>query len=528
MTLNSMSFLLFFLGAAVIYYLPFLKKYQWVVLLVTSYLFYFFTGTDNFTYILLTTVITHFSAIALGKYNRQQAEELAKQKGCWSKEETGAYKDQIKSKKRRILFFHIVSNIGILFFVKYSNFIIFNINRFVDEKSGMQLKALDIIVPLGISYYTLQSIGYVMDVSKGKIKEEPNLFKTALFISFFPQITQGPIGRFDKLAPQLFSSHPYTYENMAFGCERLLWGFFKKTVIADRIMPLADEILLNYNNYSGFTIFLGCIYFSIQVYADFSAYMDIASGYAKILGIDLEENFKRPFFSQSLAEYWRRWHITLSGWFRDYLFYPLSLSKPAVKLSRLGRKYLPAKIAKMVPSIYAMLIVWFATGLWHGASWRYILWGVANGVIMISSMCLADQFQAWKKKLHIKEESKLWQAFRMVRTFMLISLLKVFPAADSTKSSIAMLVKIFTNFKIELTYAACFPGLIKNYLAYILFGLFFFAIVSIRQEKEPVRKYIATKPFAVRWGLYLLILCGILCFGVFGTDLSGGFEYAQY
>lgn len=528
MTINSMAFLVFFLVIVVVYYLPFLKKYQWAVLLAASYLFYFFTGTDNFIYILLTTVTTHFFAWFIHKRRMEQEELLKKQKGIWSKEQANAYKARMKSQKNRIVFFHIAVNIGVLIFVKYSNFFIFNINRILNVKSSMELKTLNILVPLGISYYTLQSIGYVLDVSKGKIKAEQNILKTALFISFFPQITQGPIGRFDKMAPQLFGTHSFQWQKFAFGCQRILWGFFKKTVIADRMNPMVDEIFFNFEQYGGFTLFLGCIYFSIQAYADFSAYMDIAAGYSYILGIELEENFKRPFFSQSLAEYWRRWHITLSSWFRDYLFYPLSLSAPAVKLSRLGRKYLPANIAKLVPSIYAMFIVWFATGFWHDASWRYILWGIANGVIMITSMCMAGTFKTWKEKLHIREENKLWQFFRRLRTFVLISLLKVFPAAASTKNSLKIIQKIVMDFHINFAYQTWFPGLIKNYLAYILFGLVLFLIVSIKQEKQPVREYIAGKPFVIRWCLYLLILCAILSFGEFQTELSGGFEYAQY
>ncbi len=524
MTINSMSFLLFFLGTAVVYYLPFLKKYQWAVLLAASYLFYFFTGTDNFIYILITTITTHFSALALSRKNQQ----LKEYKERCKKEEAAEYKERIKREKKRIIFFDVVINIGILIFVKYSNFFIFNINRILNAERGIELKALNILVPLGISYYTLQSIGYVLDVSKGKTKAEANLLKTALFVSYFPQITQGPIGRFEKLAPRLFRSHKPAWQNLSFGCQRILWGFFKKTVIADRMNPFVDEIFLNFQQYSGFTLFLGCMYFSIQAYVDFSAYMDIAAGYSQILGIKLEENFMRPFLSQSLAEYWRRWHITLSSWFRDYLFYPLSISKPAVKLSRMGRKYLPARLAKLVPSIYAMFVVWFATGFWHDASWRYILWGVANGIIMISSMCLSGKFQTWKEKLHIRDENRLWRLFRRLRTFFLISLLKVFPAADSTGNSLKILKHIVTDFQISFSYQAWFPGLIKNYLAYILFGLLLFFAVSIRQEKEPVRNYLAKKSFALRWCLYLIILCSVLGFGVLGTGISGGFEYAQY
>lgn len=529
MTVNSMSFFIFFLGMALVYYLPFLKKYQWMILLAASCLFYYFAGAETFLYLILATAATHCAALALDRLNLRQEAWNAEQKEHCTKEEAERFKAGIKAGKRRILVLDAMVTVGILAFVKYGDFIVENVNRIPGVEAGLGLTPLNLIVPLGISYYTLQSIGYVMDVSKGKVRAEKNILKTSLFLVYFPQITQGPIGRFPQLAPQLFGSHAFCWRDFSFGFQRVLWGFFKKTVISERMSPFVDEIFLDYGQYGGFTLLLGCIYFSVQAYMDFSAYMDIVAGFSQVLGIHLEENFRRPFFSQSLAEYWRRWHISLSSWFRDYVFYPLSLSSRAVKLSRLGRKFLPAKIAKLVPSVYAMLFVWFATGLWHDASWRYICWGVANGVIMISSLCLSDVFQGWKDRLHITEKNPAWNMVRIVRTFLLISLLKVFPAAMDLGGTVGILKKIFTDFHLSFSYQAWFPGLEVSHLAYILFGLLLCLLISIWQERKgSVREGLETKPFVLRWCLYAVVLCAILSIGALGSDLSGGFEYAQY
>ena len=526
MTVNSLSFLIFFSIMVLIYYLPAVRKYQWVVLLIASYLFYMSAGIKSVIYILAATVTTYFTARSAGKLCEEKRGFLQQEnnQAC----DVKAYKEQNKKRRNRVVLCEVIINIGILVMVKYMNFFIDNLNLVADKISPLHLNNVSLIVPLGISYYTLQSIGYVIDVSKGKAAWEKNFFKTALFITYFPQITQGPIGRFKHLSKQLFASREFSYHNLSYGCQRLLWGFFKKTVIADRIKPLTDTIFLNYHEYSGFTILLGLMYFSIQVYADFSGYMDIIGGCSDILGIRVAENFKRPFFSKSLAEYWRRWHITLGEWFRDYLFYPLSLSKKATSFGRKGRKILPVRIAKLLPSVYALSIVWFATGFWHDASWRYILWGVCNGMIIISSTCFEDDYKRLKKVFHIKDESKAWQVFCMCRTFLLVSLLKVFSAAVSTVDSLQMIKKIITGLSPRLTYALCFPEMKKSHLVYILFGLCIFFVISYLQEKHEVRDLLSKKPFIVRWLLYSILLFSILSFGVLTTDMPGGFEYAQY
>lgn len=528
MTINSLSFLLFFCGFVIVYFLPFMKRFQWVLLLAASVVFYALAGSNNFLYIILATIVTYIGTNLLDKKNKEQAEYITANKKVLPKAEIKAYKETMKQKKHTIQVWTIVAVLGILVIVKYGKFIAGNVDRLFPALNVSEYSIFHLLVPLGISYYTLMAIGYIIDVSKGKVESEKNILKVFLFLIYFPQITQGPIGRFIDMAPALYGSHEFSYERFRDGCQRLLWGFFKKMVIADNMKPMVDYIFEHADKGSGFTLFLGCMYFAIQLYADFSGYTDIVKGFSHILGIDLMENFERPFFSTSLAEYWRRWHISLSSWFRDYMFYPVSLSQPAVKINRLGKKFLPQRVSKLVPSLVAMFVVWFATGLWHDASWRYILWGVANGVIMISSMLLEPQFKWMKGKLHIKDENKFFRAFQMLRTFLIISMLKVFPQASSTKQSLIFVKKIICDFQVELTRKACVPEMTNCSLVVIAVSLLMFFYVSWHNEHGSMKERIDKRPFGVRWLIYLVLLLMIASFGVFGTEMTGGFEYAQY
>ena len=528
MTINSLTFLLFFGILVILYYLPILKNCQWLLLLLASFIFFECASKGSIIYLLIASAVTYLGANLLEKKNQQQTVYIKENKGSLSKQEIKNYKGKIKQEKHRITVVCVIANLGLLVFIKYGLFLTKNVELVFSDLKITELSIFHIVAPLGISYYTFMSIGYLLDVSKGKCNAEKNILKSTLFLVYFPQITQGPFGRFPDMAPQLFKKHEFSYEKISYGCQRILWGFFKKMVIADRMKPMVDAIFDSYQDYSGFTVALGCIYFSIQLYADFSGYMDIVCGCSHILGIDLAENFKRPFFSKSLAEFWRRWHITLCSWFRDYLFYPLSISKAAVKVGKIAKKIFPPRIAKLAPSVFALSIIWLCTGIWHDASWRYILWGLYNGVIIIGAMCLEPQFAWMKEKLHIKEENKLWNAFQMIRTFLIISLLKVFPLAGSTMDSLRMFAKIFTDFRIEFSVTACFPQLQTTDFFAVGIGLIIFFIVSVIQEKGPVHEKLNPKPFVVRWAIYLALLLMIVSFGVFDVETAGGFEYAQY
>ncbi len=529
MTVNNLAFFLCFMISVVIYYLmP--KGKRWVVLLLASLLFYYLMGVDTFLYVILTTVSLMISTDRMYKIEKTADREMKEAKGKLSREERKALKAKIKARKRRWLVWGVlVVNLGILLVLKYGDFFIDNIN-YVLSRFGMEsVNHLGIVAPLGISYYTLQSIGYALEVYRGKAEPERNPFKVLLFVTYFPQMTQGPIGRWLDLAPQLYQGHDFSYHNLSYGCQRILWGVFKKAVISDNMRPLVNTIFDNYTTSSGFTLFLGCAYVVIQMYADFSGYTDIVLGMSQVYGIRMTENFERPLFANSLADYWRRWHISLSSWFRDYVFYPASISKGAIAFGKFGKRLFSARIRRLFPVVFALCIVWFCTGFWHDASWRYILWGIANGVVLISAIILEPQFNWMKEMLHIPQESWWWKLFCILRTFLIVSLMKVFPAADSTSGSFQIIKRILFNFDISLSREAIFPGMQDYILIYIAFGLILFFIVSLIQERKmPMRDFLAQRPFAVRWLVYFVLIAGILGFGAFDSTMVGGFEYAQF
>jgi len=502
MSVNSLFYFFFLIVLYLGYYVLCPLKYRWCVLLLGSVFFYVTACTEAPYFILVTGICVWMAGLLMQRFEKKQQKKLVLSAG-------------------------IVLTLGILMVLKYGGFFVGLVNR-AGTFVHVQLPIPKFLVPLGISYYTLVAIGYLMDVYKGKTKAEANFFKLMLFLAFFPQISQGPISRHKQLEPQLMEGHRWDYENLSAGCQRMLWGLFKKMVIADRMQPMMQTIFDHYTEYSGLVCFLGCVYMTVWMYADFSGYMDIVCGTAKMFGIQLEENFKRPFFSKNLAEYWRRWHITLCSWFRDYLFYPLAVSKPAVKFGKFGRKWCGVRVGKLFPSLFALSFVWFSTGLWHAASFRYVLWGVANGVVIMGAMVLEPYFRKIKEKLHIQEKSKAWEVFCMIRTFLLVSLLKVFPGAVSTRAMFGITARIFTDFHLPESFLGFFPGLQMEDVIILTLALLVVFFVDLYEEKASFFQALGKKPVVVRWLCYAVLLTVILCLGEFGLDMKGGFAYAQY
>lgn len=528
MSVNQLMFLiLVFLSLFVYYLTP--RKYRWFVLLAISLYFYHLMGVSNFLYLILATAALYAGTLGMAEMDRRLLAELAELGKDVSREEKKARKAASKKKKYHILLGIILVDLGLLLVLKYGTFFLENISALLNIFGVSFPNRLGLAAPLGISYYTLQAIGYALEVYKGKTEPERNPLKVLLYVTYYPQMTQGPIGRWRELAGQLFEGHSFAFENLAQGCRLILWGLFKKSVVGDNLKPLVNDIFSGYQSVSGFTLLLGCFYMTVQLYADFSGYTDLVRGISKLYGIDLGENFQRPFFAQSLGEYWRRWHISLSSWFRDYVFYPASISKGAVRFTHFGQKHFSKRLARLCPVIYAMAIVWFCTGFWHDASWRYIFWGIGNGAVLIGSVLLEPQFDWLKKKLHIPENAWWWKLFGMVRTFLIVALLKVFPGADDTAQSVAILNRMLFHFSPKPDWASCFLDTGWYTLAYAAMGLILFLTVSIIQEKHgSVGAVLDKKPFVVRFALYFLVLGLLIYTGNFDTVISAGFEYAQF
>ena len=333
MLFTSYGFIGFLAVLFLLYYLiP--AKYQWMLLLAASYLFYWFANPVYLLYICVTTVSTWFIGRRIEAVRSIQSAYLAEHKQELDKEAKKSYKALMKKKTWHLLLACLFFNLGILAVVKYTNFVISNVNAVIQAIGvGQPLSFVNIIVPLGISFYTFQAMGYIIDVYRGTVKAQDNLFRFALFVSFFPQLVQGPISRYGDLSESLFAEHPRDWSTISLGLQRMLWGYFKKLVIADRMLIGVNTLIQNPDTYYGAYAFLGMLFYALELYADFTGGIDITIGIAQVLGVKVTENFNRPYFSKSIKEYWNRWHMTMGSWFTDYIFYPISVCKSMLKLS---------------------------------------------------------------------------------------------------------------------------------------------------------------------------------------------------
>lgn len=531
MLFTSYSFMFFVLLTAVIYYIiP--KKFQWMLLLCASYVFYFMAGAEFLPYILTTTVSTYLISIKINSIKEQQDAFIKEHKATLSKEERKEYKNKQKSRQFKWLLLCLFINIGILAIVKYTNFVISNINA-VTKAFGSEgtLNFVNLVLPLGISFYTFQTMGYIIDVYRGKYQAEKNPFKLALFVSFFPQLVQGPISRFDALAQSLFEKHAFCSKTVAFGAQRILWGYFKKMVIADRILTAVNTIIRDTDTYQGAYVFAGMLFYALELYADFTGGIDITIGVAQVFGVKVTENFQRPYFSKGIKEYWNRWHITMGSWFTDYIFYPISVCKPMLKFSKFSRKHFGEIIGKRMPVYLSSFAVWFTTGIWHGASWNFIVWGLGNFVVIM----ISQEFEPLYAKFHTRfpkvGHTFCFRLFQVVRTVLLMSVLRMFDCYRDVPLTFQMFGTMFTKWNWDELFGTNMLQLGLNVTDYLILfvGVIILITVSLIQRSGSVREKIAVKPFVVRVAVWYGLFLIVLLFGAYGIGYDASqFIYNQF
>ncbi|MEG1781934.1 MAG: MBOAT family O-acyltransferase, partial [Oscillospiraceae bacterium] len=434
MLFTTLQFIGFLALCTVLYYtLP--HRFQWLVLLFASIIFYMGIGRRRIIFILASALTTYVAANLIEKINACEKERLLKGKDSLDKAEKNIIKKGYRFKKRIVLIIFLAFNLGGLSFFKFYNFA---------QTSGSFLPKLNLIMPVGISFYTLQIIGYVCDVYNKKVTAEKNLLKTVLFTTYFPQIIQGPINRFGDLQSQLTKSHIFDYDKFVLGLMRMLWGYFKKLVIADRFAVIVTTLFQNSANYAGFEIAIVIFFYTIQLYADFSGGIDIAMGASELFGIELPENFKTPFFSKSIGEFWRRWHITLGAYLRDYVFYPVTLSKPMAKLGKWLNKNCGKWFGRWIPAYISLFILWFCSGLWHGEGLQFIAYGLYHGTLIMLGMTFEPIFKKAFSALKVDPQSKTWQLFQVARTFSLVCIGELIFRSSSVSQAVLMMKSMFS------------------------------------------------------------------------------------
>ncbi len=390
-------------------------------------------------------------------------------------------------------------------------------------------KYASLVLPIGLSFYVFQSMGYCIDVYRGTAETETNFFRHALYVSFFPQLLQGPIGDYNRLSPQIFQEHEFSYRNAVYGLQRAAWGFFKKLVIANQISLVIDGIWADYGSYTGF-LFWWCILvlYAFQLYADFSGYMDIANGCAQMLGIVMDENFETPYFSKSIAEFWRRWHITLGTWFRNYVFYPILRSDICSGIRKKYRKR-NAYLANTLPDAFALLVVWFLIGLWHGAGWCYVAYGLFHGTFVILSVVLSPIYTAFHRKFSKLVESRGFCILQVVRTFLIVAFgYAIFRPADLTVT--AEIIRRMTN-GIGLHEMLNFGKENIKIFFEIFIGmaaLLYADVYHLGHREITLRETISEYPAWKRWGLYIGFLLCIIFLGAYGKSGLDQFAYFRF
>ena len=477
-----------FLPAVIMLYQLCPQKFRKYVLLVANYVFFYTWSKFFLVYQVITMVITYVSARIIDHTTN-------------------------KKTKKFILFVAIVINLGVLVILKYTNFLGENIFAIFHQR----FTTVHFITPIGISYYTLQMISYLMDTSSGKIHSDHSIVDFAVYASFFPTLIQGPITRFTEIKDSIHAGNPITYQNLKFGSQRILFGLMKKMIIADRLDPAVSKIFSSYTQDGLFSL-IGAVLCTIQLYMDFSGIVDICLGSAEIFGIRLPENFRQPFFAENASDFWRRWHITLGTFLRDYVFYPISLAKPIHHLSKFFTKHFGKAAGKFIGPFIALFAVWFLNGLWHGPYWSYIFYGLYYFCFMVLEILLKKPVEDFLKKHQIDNNQIGLRIFRFVKLLIIVIIGELFFKAKTLAVGWTMFSSIFTNFNLS-TFKDTLPFLrldVADWMIVLIGIVVIFLVDFYKEFHGSIRNTIEQKPTWMRWSIIYTCIFALLIFGAYG------------
>ena len=498
MSFVSLQFLIVVAATILLYFVVPLGFRWYVLLAASSYFYYVAAGIPGILVALVTIAIAYFAGIWIEK--------------------------SADDRKKRKLYMSVsaVALIGILAVFKISGLV------------GTEISWL--IAPLGISYYTLSIVGYLADIYWKKDKAEKDPLKLILYTLYFPKITQGPFSKFREIGPRLIEGHKFDYKSFTFGAQLILWGYFKKIVIADRAFQLTGPIFGDLANYqeSGGILLMATVFAVIRHYCDFSGYMDIVIGISQMMGIKLEDNFKQPYFSRSSAEFWRRWHMTLGVWFKDYVYMPLVISPKVIKLSTKVRKKFGKRAGKSVLTIVPLAVTWLLTGIWHGNGLSYVLWGCYWGIIIILTNVFEPEIKKLNARLHIPEEAWWWKVWQTIRTMTIFTFGLLLSTLVGYKDLGLYFSILFGRFRMPSEQFGLLPrlslmGMNESSLFLLILSIVVLFVAELMQMKGSVRERIAKLPPLVRWIVFGVALYVVICFGVYGAGYTkAGFAYAHF
>ena len=520
MTFLSGGFLLL-VGALLIIYYVLPKRFRYLALLGGSVVFYTLAGRAYLPFLGITVLTVYGTALLLGRSLERQKAYVAEHKKELTREAVAAYKKKESGKRTALFLVCLVLNLGLLAALKYTAFLL---------DAFRAPWEVHWVLPLGISFYTFQSLGYLMDVKRGKYPPERNFLRYALFASFFPQMIQGPISRYDMLSKTLYDGADLDLDRLGRGLVRILWGACKKLLVADRLAPaLALLFGPEAGSYRGGWVLLGMVLYALRLYADFTGGIDMALGVGELFGVTLPENFDRPYLSKNIEEYWTRWHMTMGGWFRDYVFYPLNVSKTFLKWTKGLRTKFGDSFLSRLPLYTATLIVWLATGVWHGAGWNFALWGLTNGLVIIASLTLKPLYDRFHRRFPGLKERKGYGAFEVLRTFILMCLIRLWDCYTGPGGVWGAFSSLFTVFNGGAVLSGLSAlGLSAGDWLVLLVMAALMLLVSLKKGEGSFR----TKYLAGPWKLWLAaaaLLILVLLLGAYGPGYTvSDFIYGQF
>ncbi len=494
------------------------KKFRWLPLLVSSYVFFWLVSGKLLVYLLFTTVCIYLTGLWLAQSKAKCDEHTAGMSAAESRKASAVF---IKREKA-VIALVIVIHVALLAVLKYSKFFVGNINGVLSIIGISQtIHIPKFAAPIGISFYSLQAISYICDVYRRKIPADRNLARVAVYMSFFPQIMEGPICRYSDTAYQLYSGEAIKFENLKFGAQRILFGLLKKIVIADRLNSLVDTVFSNHANYNGTVAAIAAIAYTCQLYMEFSGTMDVVIGSAEIFGVKMPENFTRPFFSKTISEFWQRWHITLGTWFKDYIYYPISMSPFSKKLTKKSRKKLGNFYGPMLVSTVALFCVWFCNGMWHGSGWRYIFFGMYHFALITGGNLIKPLVKKTNSKLKINSLSPAYKGMQIFRTSVLVCIGELFFRANGLRAGFDMTRLIVTDFSFKTFTDGTLLSLgldLYDYIVVFVTVALIFVISVLNEKGKSVRAMIAEKKLPVRWTIYIALIFYIIIFGAYGAN----------
>ncbi|MHA6250220.1 MBOAT family O-acyltransferase [Pontibacter sp. CAU 1760] len=491
MLFNSIEFFIFFPIVVILYFLTPPNR-RWLLLLLASYYFYMSWKPAYAIILVVSTLVDYFCGRAMGNYT-----------------------DEEQHKRKPWLYLSLASNLGILLLFKYYNFFNDSARELAASLNvPYAMPAFELLLPMGISFYTFQTMSYSIDVYHGRIKPERHLGIFALFVTFFPQLVAGPIERAGNLLSQLHKPHQFDYDRIVAGLRRMAWGFFKKIMIADNLALMVNEVYNNPGDFQGFSFIIATIFFAFQIYCDFSGYSDIAIGAARIMGFNLMENFRSPYFAKTISEFWGRWHISLSTWFRDYLYIPLGGNR-VVK----WRWY------------YNLFIVFMVSGLWHGASWTFVIWGALHGIYQVFGILTKQQRNSFVHKVGLTNHPLLYKWVQVLTIFFLVCFSWMFFRANTITDAFFIVRQSFNAlanpgqlFSLDLAHDVFMNQGVKVFLVSVL-AVAIMELVHLIQRNGSVTALLTQRPVWLRWGIYYAAIVVVLLFGQFGNQ---EFIYFQF